>query len=108
MELLKKSIRVNSLFDLYSNLLTEKQQKIFIYYYQDDLSLSEISDLENVSRNAIYDSLKKSISLLELYEEKLGLLKKQEELEQYFSKLKEDNNSSNLELIQEIEGKVFE
>lgn len=75
MDILEKKEHLSNLFDFYESLLTSKQQEYFRYYYFDDLSLSEIANIYGVSRNAIYDVLQKTFSLLESYEEKLGLFK---------------------------------
>ena len=69
----EKFDRVNQLIPFYQQLLTEKQRLILNYYYGEDLSLSEIGELLNISRNGVYDTLKKSVALLEEYEEKLHL-----------------------------------
>lgn len=102
---LEKSIYINELFDLYGSLLTKKQQEIIELYYCDDLSLSEISEQLDVSRNAIYDCLKKGIKQLENYEKELKLHKKEQELEEYFKKIKKENKEQ-ISLIEEIERKV--
>jgi predicted DNA-binding protein YlxM (UPF0122 family) len=82
MESLEKKEQLNQLFDVYQNLLTDKQVQYFKYYYQDDYSLQEIADLADVSRNAIFDQLKKVETHLFSYEEKLHLLSnKQKRLE---------------------------
>ena len=49
---------LNSLFDIYQELLTEHEQLIFKDYYQDDLSLKEIADNNNISRSAVHNTLK--------------------------------------------------
>ena len=77
MDLIKREYHI-ALFDTYKELLTEKQQEYFILYYYEDLSLKEIADFKNVSRNAVFDQIKKVINILEEYEEKLKLLKKSE------------------------------
>ena len=102
---LEKSIYVNELYDLYGSLLTKKQQEMIELYYCEDLSLSEISEQFNISRNAVYDCLKKGIKQLENYEKELKLLEKRNDLENYFSKLKEENKEL-ISLIEEIERKV--
>ena len=102
---LEKSIYINELYDLYGSLLTKKQQEIIELYYCEDLSLSEISEQFNISRNAVYDCLKKGIKQLENYEKELKLLEKRNDLENYFSKLKEENKEL-ISLIEEIERKV--
>ena len=73
---LEKREKLIELYDLYNSLLTEKQKNYFENYYFDDLSISEIAMNYNISRNGVYDQLKRvEISLLE-YEEKLNLAKK--------------------------------
>lgn len=76
MTLLEKTTRVNFLFDFYHMLLTPKQRKYMALYYLDDLSLSEIAEQFNVSRQAVYDNLKRTEAMLEDYEEKLKLFQK--------------------------------
>ena len=64
------------LFDFYGDLLTEHQQKIYSAVVSDDLSLSELSEEEGISRQGIHDLIKRCDKLLEGYEEKLGLVAK--------------------------------
>ena len=92
----------SSLYDLYSNLLTDKQRSYFEDYYFNDLSLFEIADNNNVSRNAIHDQLKKVISSLEYYEEKLGLLNKEKKLNILLDEYSKFNNIEVLDLINKI------
>ncbi len=68
------------LYDFYGSLLTEKQQKYFEYYYFDNLSLQEISELLNVSRNAIHKTLKNISEKLDFYESRLQLNYKKQKL----------------------------
>ena len=49
----------DQLLDFYEELLSQSQQEMVKYYYRQDLSLQEISELEGVSRSAIYDRLKR-------------------------------------------------
>ena len=76
------------LFEYYKELLTDKQIETFICYYNEDYSLAEIAEEFNVSRNAVWDTLKKVVSLLEYYEEKLKLYQKDLVLKDYLEKLK--------------------
>ncbi len=72
--MLNKLVRTVWLYDFYGNLLTPKQKNIMELYYHQDLSLGEIANLTGVSRQAIYDLLKRVQVTLEEYEEKLGYL----------------------------------
>ena len=73
-------IYLNDLFDIYSELLTDKEKEIFEDYYQNDLSLSEISENNNVTRNAIHKTIKNVEDKLNNYENKLNIYKKKEEI----------------------------
>ncbi|MGY3766882.1 putative DNA-binding protein [Vagococcus vulneris] len=64
---------MNALFEFYSTLLTVKQMNYVELYYADDFSLSEIAEEYNVSRQAVYDNIKRTEKLLEEYERKLHL-----------------------------------
>ena len=107
MEELEKSMRVNRLIDFYGELLTDHQKEILSLYYYMDLSLGEISEQLNISRNGVYDALKKGVKLLEKYEEKLHLVNKNEELEDFFEEIKTNKTQEELDLINLIEGKVM-
>lgn len=78
---IEKKERINQLFDIYENLFTEHQIQIFQSYYQDDLSLKEIAEDFDISRNAVHDLLKRVEVMLEDYEAKLHLLEKINEIE---------------------------
>ncbi|MGN1294986.1 MAG: YlxM family DNA-binding protein [Bacilli bacterium] len=106
MEELDKNLYVNRLLDLYGELLTEHQKNILELYYHYDLSLSEIAEQEGVSRNAIHDSLKKSIALLENYEAKLNLLQKEDRINKFFQEIKIGRSQEELILIEMIERSV--
>ena len=81
---LEKKQRVNLLMDLYEDLLTEKQREYL------DLSLSEISLIKNVSKNAVFDNIKKACLHLENYEEKLNLLEKHQKRLEIIDDLEKD------------------
>ncbi|WP_078547184.1 putative DNA-binding protein [Litchfieldia alkalitelluris] len=77
--MLEKTTRVNYLFDFYQSLLTPKQSSYMSLYYLDDYSLGEIAEEYNVSRQAVYDNIKRTEAMLEEYEEKLLLFHKFQE-----------------------------
>lgn len=87
--MLEKTTRMNFLFDFYQSLLTQKQKSYMSLYYLDDFSLGEIAVEFDVSRQAVYDNIKRTEAMLEEYEEKLGLLKKFQERKKIIEKLKE-------------------
>ena len=64
------------LFDFYGPLLTERQQLVYDYAYGEDMSLSEIAELLQISRQAVHDLLRRTDKLLLDYETKLGLVDK--------------------------------
>jgi predicted DNA-binding protein YlxM (UPF0122 family) len=70
---------MNYLYDFYYSLLTPKQQSYMSLYYLDDYSLGEIAEEYDVSRQAVYDNIKRTEAMLEEYEEKLLLLQKFQE-----------------------------
>ncbi|MCU9612131.1 putative DNA-binding protein [Caldibacillus lycopersici] len=74
--MLEKTTRMNYLFDFYQVLLTPKQQSYMSLYYLDDLSLGEIAEEYEVSRQAVYDNIKRTEIMLEEYEKKLHLFEK--------------------------------
>ena len=65
------------LYDLYGGLLTAKQQNIFDLYYQDDYSIGEIAEELEISKQAVFDALKRSEKILAEYENKLALAAKE-------------------------------
>ncbi|MBR3362306.1 MAG: hypothetical protein IKG40_00085 [Bacilli bacterium] len=87
-----------NLYDYYSELLTEKQREYFEDYYFDNLSLTEISENDNISRNAIHKQLKDTIVKLENYENKLKLYQKGIQIKELIKNL--DNKTK--EKIEEL------
>ncbi len=70
-----KDLSVALLLDVYGDLLTERQQRIARDYFDDDLSLSEISENEGISRQGAHEIIKRTEQLLLFYEEKLQYYK---------------------------------
>lgn len=71
---IEKNYRINSLFEFYQPLLTKKQNDYMQLYYGDDYSLGEIAEDFSVSRQAVYDNIRRTEKILETYETKLHLL----------------------------------
>lgn len=71
-----KNVKLSILCDLYGKLLTEKQFEFLNDYYNNDLSLSEIAENNNITRQAVRDIIKKGEKKLFEYEEKLFFMKR--------------------------------
>lgn len=109
---IEKTNRMNALFEFYSTLLTEKQMNYIELYYADDYSLAEIADEYDVSRQAVYDNIKRTEKILENYEKKLHLysnyIVRKEIIEKINEKLKKEYPEEKeilewIRAIQEIE-----
>ena len=86
------------LFDYYGELFTDKQKEYFTDYYFNNLTLQEIADNNNVSRNAVHKNLKDILQKLDYYEEKLNLYNNKQKIE----KLIENIDVEIKEKIEEI------
>ena len=73
---MEERLNLINLYDIYGELLTDKQQTYFEEYYFNNLSLSEMSDLYEVSRSAVGKSLKEIEAKLNNYEDKLKIMDK--------------------------------
>ena len=76
-----KNVKVSMLCQIYGKLLTEKQLEILTDYYNNDLSLSEIAQNNNITRQAVRDIIKKGENKLFELEEKLSFMEKMMEQE---------------------------
>ncbi|AXV42581.1 putative DNA-binding protein [Staphylococcus warneri] len=86
---LVKTLRMNYLFDFYQSLLTDKQRNYLELFYLQDYALSEIADTFNVSRQAVYDNIRRTGDLVEDYETKLGLYKRFEQRRDIYDQMKQ-------------------
>ena len=78
------------LYDYYRELFNEKQQEYFEDYYFNNLSLQEISENVNVSRNAIHKAIKSMEEKLQYYEEKLSLYSRSKEIRKLLTNVSDD------------------
>lgn len=90
--MIEKTTYINALFDFYQSLLTEKQRNYMEMYYAEDFSLGEISEDSKVSRQAVYDNIKRTEAILVTYEEKLGLYEKFKKRTEILDKLEQERN----------------
>lgn len=102
---MEKNVEISILFQIYKNMLTDKQIKILDEYYNKDFSLSEIAENYNITRQAVRDNIKNAENKLYDLEEKLELMQKIKKQEKIISNVisKLDNlnidDKKTLELI---------
>ena len=99
---MQKDLNYSELFSEYKTLLTENQAEIFELYYICDLSLSEISEMKNISRQGVSDALSKTRESLLSYESKLKILEKKRNLITAVENLSFDGKNELLKLIGDI------
>ena len=95
---MENRFEISMLIDYYGTLLTEKQFNVMTLYYNEDLSLAEIAEINKTSRQAIYDLIKRWSKQLHSYDEKL---KKKKKIDKRY-RIKEElmaelNKNSNLD-----------
>ena len=108
---MEKNVKVSILLDFYGKLLTKKQYKLLEDYYNNDLSLSEIAENENITRQAVRDNLKKGENNLLEYENKIKLMEKSLKQEKIIEDLIEEIDSTKdgkeaLKLLSKIKTKL--
>ena len=103
---LEKKVEVSILCQIYGKLLTEKQFEFIDDYYNNDLSLSEIAENNNITRQAVRDVIKKGENKLFEYEEKLLIMKKmlkqEKQIQQIIEELNKITNTSSDKKIEKI------
>ena len=105
---LEKTIRMNILFSFYGELLTPKQAQHMADYYEEDHTLAEIADNHGVSRQAIYDSIKRAEDALINYEDKLKFVQEFENRKQALKNIREyvnetyNDDEKLMELIEDV------
>lgn len=96
---MEQNLYLTNLYDYYGELLTDKQREYFEYYYMENLSLSEISENYNVSRNAVHKQIKDAENKLIFYESKLRLSEKSKKIEQLLNGVDEKIKEEILDLV---------
>lgn len=100
---MEEKIKISILLSLYGNLLTETQRKYMELYYNEDLSLSEIGDNENITRQAVRTILVKSKNKLQEYEQNLKFMQKEQSIKKLLEQIEKTNlNKEQLKITQEI------
>lgn len=103
---MEKNVKVSMLCQIYGKLLTEKQINILEDYYNNDYSLSEIAENNNITRQAVRDNLKKGENKLFELEEKLGImnrmLNQEKTIEHILSELSKINSQDSDKRVTKI------
>lgn len=101
------------LFDFYGELLTEKQLEYFDLHYNDDLSLSEIADETGISRQGVWDIIRRAEAAMAGMEEKTGLIRRFAEraetvgeIEDELRTLRENSDEAAARVIDDVIGKL--
>ena len=100
---MEEKIKISLLYQLYGKMLTEKQQEIIEDYYNNDLSLSEIAENNDITRQAVRDIIKKSEKKLNSYEKTLGLMQKSIEQKNKIEEIIKNIKNIKKEEIKDIE-----
>lgn len=112
---MEPKVRQTYLYDFYGELLNEHQQKIFEAFVFDDLSLGEIAEEQSISRQAVFDLVKRSTKKLEEYECKLHLMarflelrEKAVSIQQRAKAYEHSHEEYLLEEIKQLSGEIIE
>ncbi|EHI79446.1 hypothetical protein HMPREF9093_00283 [Fusobacterium sp. oral taxon 370 str. F0437] len=97
--ILDEFIEIANLLEIYSPLLSEKQREYLEDHFENDLSISEIAKNNNVSRQAIFDNIKRGVALLYEYESKLKFHQIKQDIREKLIDLKENFTEEKLENI---------
>ena len=84
---MEKNVEISMLCQIYGKVLTEKQYEVLNDYYNNDLSLSEIAENNNITRQAVRDIIKKSENKLYELEKNIGFMKKSLEEEKIVNEI---------------------
>ena len=97
-----KDLEYVELFELYQDLLTERQREMFLFHYYYDLSLNEIAEPDGNTRQSVYSLIKKVKSKLREYEKLLKLKAKNDKLKALAEKLDKTDGQSAREILRII------
>ena len=87
---MEKNVEISVLCQLYGKALTDKQYEVLTDYYNNDLSLSEIAENNNITRQAVRDIIKKGENKLYELEDNISLMKKVLNEEKIISKIENE------------------
>ncbi len=96
---MNKFFYYNDLFSIYKELLTKKEQEIFSFYYEENLSMGEIAENKGISRSAIGNTIKKVEKKLNEFEQILKIEKKRKEMLKLCNEISENELKKKIEKI---------
>ena len=99
MDKLDDFLKYSVLFSYYGELFPKKKKEYLELYLEENSSLSEIAEQCGVTRQAVFDNIKKGVQKLDEYENKLGIFKKEKELKKKLEYLKKNFTMENLDKI---------
>ncbi|EFR43410.1 MAG: sigma factor-like helix-turn-helix DNA-binding protein [Dialister micraerophilus] len=85
---LEKIVQKGELLDIYGKLLTKRQRECLELYYDENLTLAEIAEHFNISRQAVHDAMRHGEEQLYTYEKELNIVTKRKERQNNIEKLK--------------------
>ena len=100
----ESTVQRTMLFDFFGELLTEKQREYFDLHYNADLSLAEIAEQEGISRQGVWDIIRRAEATLRRAEEKTGLVRRFGELQKTVGEMEKQVN----ELLPLTDGRARE
>ncbi len=104
---MEEKVRISILLELYGKLLTDKQYEFMDYYFNQDLSLSEIADNNDITRQAVNTILTKCKKKLEQYENNLKFMQKEEKIKKELENLEKTKlTSEQLKLIRKAKKQI--
>ncbi len=89
---MSKDLKLAPLVELYSSVLTEKQREVIELYYFEDLSLAEIAEHGNISRQGVRDAIKRGETIIAELEAQLGFIKKKQQTDAAFDEIRSEAN----------------
>lgn len=104
---LDQFLEISILFEFYKDLLSTKQRHYLTRHFEEDFSLSEIAEENGITRQAVYDNVRRGINLLYEYEDKLRLYKKSREKKELYDKLINLRENFDRQLLDKIIDESF-
>lgn len=98
-----KHTKICLYLDYYGSLLTKRRQQILQMIFEDDLSLTEIAENFEISRQAVHDNMQQGVQQLEQYEKTLGMVEKNLELRRLLDEILNNQQNLSVDLRQKLE-----